>query len=132
MPRFCRCRGQVCGGGVRGTAFVTMEGNAVFKFAVRVLGEAVEEMLAATGLDKQRDRLADPTPGQSPHHRGHRAGSSGCRWKKSSSPWTAMPIHRRHRSRWRWTRRCATVASARGQHVLLEAVGGGSPGARCW
>src|SRR6202158_2360679 len=44
--------GQVCGGAVRGTPFVTMEGNAVFKFAVRVLGEVVEELLAAQGMDK--------------------------------------------------------------------------------
>jgi 3-oxoacyl-[acyl-carrier-protein] synthase-3 len=42
--------GQVSGGVVRGKAFVTMEGNAVFKFAVRVLEEVVEETLSAHGL----------------------------------------------------------------------------------
>jgi 3-oxoacyl-[acyl-carrier-protein] synthase-3 len=42
--------GQVSGGVVRGKAFVTMEGNAVFKFAVRVLEEVVEETLSAHEL----------------------------------------------------------------------------------
>jgi 3-oxoacyl-[acyl-carrier-protein] synthase-3 len=44
--------GQVCAGGVRGTPYVTMEGNAVFKFAVRVLAEAVDELLAKHQLAK--------------------------------------------------------------------------------
>jgi 3-oxoacyl-[acyl-carrier-protein] synthase-3 len=44
--------GQVSGGAVQGKAFVTMEGNAVFKFAVRVLEEVVEETLSAHGLDR--------------------------------------------------------------------------------
>ena len=44
--------GQVCAGGVRGTPYVTMEGNAVFKFAVRVLAEAVDELLAKHQLDQ--------------------------------------------------------------------------------
>ena len=30
---------------------MTMEGNSVFRFAVRVLEEAVEELLAKYGLD---------------------------------------------------------------------------------
>jgi 3-oxoacyl-[acyl-carrier-protein] synthase III len=45
--------GQVSGGAVQGTAFVTMEGNAVFKFAVRVLEEVVAETLSAHGLDRK-------------------------------------------------------------------------------
>jgi len=44
--------GQVCRGGVRGKPFVTMEGNAVFKFAVKVLSEVVEEVLQAGCLEK--------------------------------------------------------------------------------
>lgn len=44
--------GQISGNTVRGKAFVTMEGNAVFKFAVRVLAEVVEETLSACGLDE--------------------------------------------------------------------------------
>jgi 3-oxoacyl-[acyl-carrier-protein] synthase-3 len=46
-------------GGVRngkawGSPFLAMDGNAVFKFAVKVLGEVVDEALAANGLDRSR------------------------------------------------------------------------------
>ncbi len=44
--------GQVCNGGVRGKPFVTMEGNAVFRFAVKVLAEVVDEVLAASHLER--------------------------------------------------------------------------------
>lgn len=45
--------GTVCGGKVSGRPLLQMEGNAVFKFAVRVLGEVAEEALAASKLTKQ-------------------------------------------------------------------------------
>lgn len=38
--------GSVCGGKVRGKPFVMMEGNVVFKFAIKVLEEVVHEALA--------------------------------------------------------------------------------------
>lgn len=38
--------GNVCGGKVRGKPFVMMEGNVVFKFAIKVLEEVVHEALA--------------------------------------------------------------------------------------
>jgi 3-oxoacyl-[acyl-carrier-protein] synthase-3 len=41
--------GQVRDGAAHGTAFVHMDGGAVFKFAVRVLAEVAEEALHATG-----------------------------------------------------------------------------------
>jgi len=41
-------RGQVCG-----RPFLTMDGGAVFKFAVKVLDEVVQETLAANGLTKE-------------------------------------------------------------------------------
>ncbi len=44
--------GQVCGGGVKGRPLLQMEGNAVFKFAVKALGDVADEALAANGLDK--------------------------------------------------------------------------------
>ncbi|MEK7878093.1 MAG: beta-ketoacyl-ACP synthase III [Pseudomonadota bacterium] len=44
--------GSVCGGKVEGRPFLQMEGNAVFKFAVRVLDEIVEEALAKNNLRK--------------------------------------------------------------------------------
>lgn len=42
--------GTICGGKIKGTPFVTMEGNAVFKFAVKVLEEAVTEAITANNL----------------------------------------------------------------------------------
>ena len=42
--------GGVSRGAVCGTPFLRMEGNAVFKFAVKVLGEVADETLAAAGL----------------------------------------------------------------------------------
>lgn len=44
--------GTVVGGQVQGQPFVKMEGNAVFKFAVRVLGDVVEEVLPIAGWNK--------------------------------------------------------------------------------
>ncbi len=42
--------GTVCGGKVRGTPFVQMDGQGVFKFAVRVLDEVARETLAQCGM----------------------------------------------------------------------------------
>ena len=44
--------GSLCGGKVMGSPLIKMEGNAVFKFAVRALGEVAEEALAAAKLTK--------------------------------------------------------------------------------
>jgi 3-oxoacyl-[acyl-carrier-protein] synthase III len=46
--------GSVCGGKVSGRPLLQMEGNAVFKFAVRVLGEVAEEALAANHMNKSQ------------------------------------------------------------------------------
>jgi 3-oxoacyl-[acyl-carrier-protein] synthase-3 len=42
--------GNVCGGRIVGSAFVTMDGPAVFKFAVRVLDEVARETVARCGM----------------------------------------------------------------------------------
>jgi 3-oxoacyl-[acyl-carrier-protein] synthase-3 len=42
--------GRVCGGQIAGDPFVRMDGQAVFKFAVRVLSEAARECCDAAGL----------------------------------------------------------------------------------
>ena len=42
--------GQICGGQVTGDPFLRMDGQAVFKFAVRVLAEVAEEVCASAGL----------------------------------------------------------------------------------
>ena len=44
--------GQVRNGTVWGDPFVHMDGQAVFKFAVRVLTEVADEALAAAGMDR--------------------------------------------------------------------------------
>lgn len=41
---------NICAGEIQGTPFVTMEGSTVFKFAVKVLEEAVREALNANDL----------------------------------------------------------------------------------
>lgn len=42
--------GQVASGQVTGDPFLRMDGQAVFKFAVRVLGDVAQEVLASAGL----------------------------------------------------------------------------------
>jgi 3-oxoacyl-[acyl-carrier-protein] synthase III len=42
--------GNICSGKIQGTPFITMEGNTVFKFAVKVLEEAVTEAVTANNL----------------------------------------------------------------------------------
>jgi 3-oxoacyl-[acyl-carrier-protein] synthase III len=42
--------GNVCGGTIVGSAFLKMDGQAVFKFAVRVLEESARETVAAAGM----------------------------------------------------------------------------------
>jgi 3-oxoacyl-[acyl-carrier-protein] synthase-3 len=42
--------GNVCGGAVVGSPFLQMNGQAVFKFAVKVLDESARETVAAAGM----------------------------------------------------------------------------------
>lgn len=42
--------GQLCGGQVTGDPFLRMDGQAVFKFAVRVLADVAEEVCQAAGI----------------------------------------------------------------------------------
>lgn len=42
--------GQICGGQITGDPFLRMDGQAVFKFAVRVLAEVAEEVCHAAGF----------------------------------------------------------------------------------
>lgn len=43
--------GQVCGGQVTGDPFLRMDGQAVFKFAVRVLADVAEEVCSLAGIE---------------------------------------------------------------------------------
>jgi 3-oxoacyl-[acyl-carrier-protein] synthase-3 len=42
--------GNVCGGGIVGSPFLQMQGNQVFKVAVKVLDECAREVVAAAGM----------------------------------------------------------------------------------
>jgi 3-oxoacyl-[acyl-carrier-protein] synthase-3 len=42
--------GNVCGGSILGSPFLQMQGNQVFKIAVKVLDEAAREVVAAAGM----------------------------------------------------------------------------------
>ena len=42
--------GQICGGQITGDPFLRMDGQAVFKFAVRVLADVAQEVCQAAGL----------------------------------------------------------------------------------
>ena len=44
--------GTVCGGKVSGRPFLQMDGQGVFKFAVKVLGDVVDEALGANGMQR--------------------------------------------------------------------------------
>ena len=65
--------------GARHAARCTMDGSTVFKFAVKVLAEVAQEALAANGMTSARDRLADPAPGEHPHHGRHGEEAAHCR-----------------------------------------------------
>jgi len=46
--------GNVCGGAILGTPFLKMDGQAVFKFAVRVLEESARETVAAASMSLEQ------------------------------------------------------------------------------
>lgn len=49
--RILNVPGQICGGQVTGDPFLRMDGQAVFKFAVRVLADVAEEVCAAAEIE---------------------------------------------------------------------------------
>ncbi len=63
--------GTVSGGKILGDPLLKMDGPAVFKLAVGVLESVARSVLAKAGRSRQRHRLADPAPGQHPHHAEH-------------------------------------------------------------
>ena len=73
MPASCRSPGNVRAARSSASPFLQMDGQAVFKFAVRVLDEVARETLAAAGMHARGHRLADPAPGERAHPRGDRA-----------------------------------------------------------
>jgi len=122
--------GQVCAGGVRGKPFVTMEGSVVFKFAVRVLAEVVEEVLAAADVPKQRiDWLI-------PHQANLRIIEATARKLGMSMDNVVVTVDR-HANTSAASIPLALDEAVRdgriraGQHVMLEAVGGGFTWGAC-
>jgi 3-oxoacyl-[acyl-carrier-protein] synthase-3 len=116
--------GQVCGGTVIGDPFLRMDGQAVFKFAVRVLADVAHEVLDAAGMN------TDQVDWLIPHQ-------ANVRILQATAKKLHIPVEK-----------CVvTVAQhgntsaasvplaldeavrdgriARGQHLLLEGVGGG-------
>jgi 3-oxoacyl-[acyl-carrier-protein] synthase III len=116
--------GQVCGGIVRGTPFVTMEGSSVFKFAVRVLEEAVDELLAKHQMERAAiDWLV-------PHQANLRIIEATARKLGLNMDHVVVTVDRHANTS------AASIPLAldeavrdgrirRGQHLVLEAVGGG-------
>ncbi len=116
--------GQVCGGTVQGNPFVTMEGSAVFKFAVRVLEEVVREMLTEHQLNiEQLDWLI-------PHQANVRIIEATARKLKMPMEKVIVTVDR-HANTSAASIPLALDEAVRdgriraGNHVLLEAVGGG-------
>ena len=116
--------GTVSGGKVSGRPLLIMEGSAVFKFAVRVLGEVAEEALAANRLDKtQIDWLI-------PHQANIRIIQATAK-KLGLSMEKVVTTVDRHANTSAASIPLALDEAVRdgricpGQHVLLEGVGGG-------
>ena len=102
-----------------------MEGREVFKHAVGMITDVIEDAFKATGY------TADDIDWFVPHQANKRIidgsapTSSASRRRRSSSPSTGTAIRRRPRSRWRSRRRSRDGRIKQGDLVLLEAMGGG-------
>jgi 3-oxoacyl-[acyl-carrier-protein] synthase-3 len=122
--------GQVCSGGIRGKPYVTMEGSAVFKFAVRVLSEVAEEVCQAADVPLAKVDWLIP----------HQAN---VRIIEATAKKLALPMERvvvtveKHANTSAASIPLALDEAVRdgriraGQHVLLEAVGGGFAWGAC-
>ena len=116
--------GSVCGGKIEGRPFLQMEGNAVFKFAVKVLDEIVEETLIYNNLQKSDiDWLI-------PHQANIRIIRSTAKKLGISMEKVVVTVDR-HANTSAASIPLALDEAVRdgrirsGQHVLLEGVGGG-------
>jgi 3-oxoacyl-[acyl-carrier-protein] synthase-3 len=116
--------GTVCGGQVCGRPLLQMEGNTVFRFAVRVLDDIVEETLAANHLQKSDvDWLI-------PHQANIRIIQMTAK-KLGMSMEKVVTTVDRHANTSAASIPLALDEAARdgrirdGQHVLMEGVGGG-------
>jgi 3-oxoacyl-[acyl-carrier-protein] synthase-3 len=116
--------GQVCSGRISGRPYVVMEGGAVFKFAVKALGDIVEETLAEVAMKPEEVDWLIP----------HQAN---IRIIQATAKRLGLPMERvvvtvdKHGNT-----SAASIPLAmdiavrdgrvrRGQHVVLEGIGGG-------
>lgn len=116
--------GTVCGGNVSGRPFVHMDGQSVFKFAVKVLDDIVEEALAANGMQQADiDWLV-------PHQANIRIIQATAKKLGMSMEKVVVTVER-HANTSAASIPLALDEAVRdgrirsGQHVLLEGVGGG-------
>jgi 3-oxoacyl-[acyl-carrier-protein] synthase-3 len=122
--------GQVDCGGVRGKPFVTMEGGVVFKFAIKVLEELVGEVLEGTGLSQSDIDWLIP-------HQANIRIIEGTARKLGMSMERVVVTVDRHANTSAASIPLALDEAVRdgriraGQHVLLEAVGGGFTWGAC-
>ena len=131
-PTCCRVPGSVCGGKVCGRA-APADGR---QRGVQVRGARCSTKSRAKrsprpGLRRRGHRLADPAPGQHPHHPGDREEARPASMESSWRRSTSTPTRRRRRCRWRSTKPCATAASAPASTCCWKASAAASPGARC-
>jgi 3-oxoacyl-[acyl-carrier-protein] synthase-3 len=116
--------GTVCGGKVSGRPLLQMDGGGVFKFAVRALDDIVEEALTANGMQKADiDWLV-------PHQANIRIIQASAKKLGLSMEKVVVTVDR-HANTSAASIPLALDEAVRdgrirsGQHVLLEAVGGG-------
>jgi len=116
--------GNVCGGKVTGDPLLRMDGQAVFKFAVRVLADVANEVLAAAGMTTaQVDWLI-------PHQANVRILQATAK-KLQLAPERCIVTVAGHGNTSAASIPLALDVAvrdgriARGQHLLLEGVGGG-------
>jgi 3-oxoacyl-[acyl-carrier-protein] synthase-3 len=116
--------GTVCGGKVTGRPLLQMDGGGVFKFAVKALDDLVEEALTANGMQKSDiDWLV-------PHQANIRIIQASAKKLGLSMEKVVVTVDR-HANTSAASIPLALDEAARdgriraGQHVLLEAVGGG-------
>ena len=122
--------GNVCGGAIIGSPFLQMNGQAVFKFAVKVLDEVGARDRRRRRHEALGHRLADSAPGQRAHPRGHRAQAraaareAGGHGRPSRQHFRRLGAARARRVRARRAR------SARATACCCRASAAASPGAR--
>ena len=109
----------------KGLHYLTMDGRAVFKWAVRILADSALAVLAHADCQVAGDPLVHPAPGERAHHprRQRRARVSTATPSSRTSSVTATP--RPARSRSPSTSSIAKASIERGDLLLTSGFGAG-------